>query len=226
MIRSRRSHRIAALLGIGLFLLGVALAEAIPSGPGMHVTPSVSLSGADEDDVAEVYRLYCSTCHGDVGQGLTDEWRSTHFPPSKQNCWQSKCHTYNHDPGGFIFPKEVPAIVGTEALTKFATAQELYGFIRAAMPYYAPGLLSDTQYRELTIYLVEANYRARNLSLPEQMPEELAAMPLQTGAQGVTLASEPTAPNPPVALAALAALAGLGGIGGVWRRARQRSSHH
>ena len=49
---------------------------------------------------AEVYRLVCQDCHGNRGQGLTDEWRAT-WAPADQNCWQSKCHAANHPPEGF-----------------------------------------------------------------------------------------------------------------------------
>src|SRR5512134_251602 len=56
----------------------------------------------------EIYRLVCSACHGDVGQGLTPEWRST-WAPEDQNCWKSKCHGQNHPPDGFTFPV-APAI--------------------------------------------------------------------------------------------------------------------
>ena len=103
-----------------------------------------------------VYLHYCSTCHGDRGQGLTDEWRAT-FPPRDQNCWQSKCHALNHPPEGFVFPHIVPAVAGPDALTKFNTAQQLYGFISKAMPYYAPGLLTSDQYTDITAFLLTLN---------------------------------------------------------------------
>ncbi|MDQ4074661.1 MAG: c-type cytochrome [Chloroflexota bacterium] len=135
------------------------------------------------EDVTEIYRLYCSTCHGDVGQGLTDKWRAQNFPESHRNCWQSKCHTYNHDPGGFVFQKTVPAIIGSDTLPNFHTAQELYDYIRTAMPYYAPGLLSDEQYHALTLFLVKANQQQRDLPPTAALPEDLAAIQLQPSSQ-------------------------------------------
>jgi mono/diheme cytochrome c family protein len=35
---------------------------------------------------AGVFAFYCSTCHGDRGQGLTDEFRAT-WAPGDQYCW-------------------------------------------------------------------------------------------------------------------------------------------
>ncbi len=176
-----RLIRIGLLACFILFVRGLAVAPALTApAPPLEPHPDLAiLAQADEpDDVAEVYRLYCSTCHGDEGQGLTDEWRARNFPPTHQNCWQSKCHTLNHDPGGFVFPKTVPAIVGPETLSNFQSAQDLYAFTRAAMPFYAPGLLTDEQYRLLTLYLVEKNFAAAEQPLPSPLPDELSAIPL------------------------------------------------
>jgi len=34
---------------------------------------------------------YVQACHGDHGQGLTEEWRSS-FASDQRDCWQSGCH--------------------------------------------------------------------------------------------------------------------------------------
>ena len=44
-----------------------------------------------------VYYQVCIACHGDHGQGLTGEWRAQ-FGSKDMNCWQSKCHSFNHPP--------------------------------------------------------------------------------------------------------------------------------
>ncbi|MBI4673247.1 MAG: hypothetical protein HY741_16470 [Chloroflexi bacterium] len=45
-----------------------------------------------------------------------------------------------HPPEGFTFPKNfAPALVGANALTRLKNAQMLFDFIRARMPYQAPG---------------------------------------------------------------------------------------
>ncbi len=89
---------------------------------------------------AEVYRLVCSACHGDRGQGLTAEWRAT-WAPADQNCWQSKCHASNHPPDGFVMPI-APAVVGAAAMARFTTAQDLYDFVQRNMPWQDPGSLA------------------------------------------------------------------------------------
>ena len=103
----------------------------------------------------EIYRLVCSACHGDIGQGLTPEWRST-WAPEDQNCWQSKCHAPNHPPEGFTFPV-APAINNLTQQSKFATALQLQAYIHAAMPWYKPGGLTDERAWQVTAYVLKLN---------------------------------------------------------------------
>lgn len=147
------------------------------------------------------YSHYCSACHGDVGQGLTDEWRST-WPPEDQNCWQSKCHALNHPPEGFIFPKKVPALIGPGTLTRFQTALQLQGFIRGAMPYYQPGLLSNDQYWDIAAFLSDAH----GVPLKDELtPANAGAVLLQPASQPEVIAAP--ANN---ALLPIAVVAGVG----------------
>ncbi len=103
----------------------------------------------------EIYRLVCSACHGDVGQGLTPEWRST-WAPEDQNCWQSKCHGPNHPPDGFVLPV-APAINNLTKLSTFPTAVQLQAYIHAAMPWYKPGGLTDERAWQVTAYVLKLN---------------------------------------------------------------------
>lgn len=105
---------------------------------------------------SQVYYQVCMACHGDRGQGLTDEWRGA-LDPADQNCWQSGCHNPRHPPGGFIFPRYVPAVIGPGMVARFANAQELHDFIQRKMPWQAPGSLRDEEYWQLTAFLVSAN---------------------------------------------------------------------
>ena len=166
-------------LGLVFFLTGSALAvegnQTLAAFSRNHLT-------ASDSEGAELYQRWCSTCHGDRGQGLTEAWRAT-WPEDKQNCWQSKCHAGNHPPDGFSFPKIVPALVGRAALTKFNTAQDLYVYSRVAMPYWAPNLLSDEEYLAITTFLVEANYAEQNRVLPEPFPRDLTAIPIHPRAE-------------------------------------------
>jgi mono/diheme cytochrome c family protein len=105
---------------------------------------------------AQVYYQICMVCHGDRGQGLTDEWRGV-LDPEDQNCWQSGCHHTKHPPGGFIFPKVVPPVVGPDVLSHYPTALHLHDFIKARMPWQARGTRSEDEYWQLTAFLLRAN---------------------------------------------------------------------
>jgi hypothetical protein len=117
--------------------------------PTVYPPTQVSLGAQD-------YYQICMACHGDKGQGLTDEWREA-LDLEDQNCWQSRCHAANHPPGGFVFPKAVPAAVGPGVRARFATALDLYNYLKSEMPFQAPGSLSDEQYWQITAFLVSAN---------------------------------------------------------------------
>ena len=115
--------------------------------------PVVPAQPAQADKGALTYWLVCIPCHGDVGQGLTDEWRLV-FGPEDMNCWQSQCHAPNHPPGGFIFPRKVPPVLGTGALSRFNNAAELYRVIADSMPRWNPDYISDEDAWNLTAYLM------------------------------------------------------------------------
>ena len=102
---------------------------------------------------AEVYAFYCSTCHGDRGQGLTDEFRAT-WPPQDQNCWTPKCHGLNHPDTGFVLPRHILGVIGPGTLANFTTAESLYTFIKLRMPYQDPSLLSEDERWALTAFLL------------------------------------------------------------------------
>lgn len=117
----------------------------------------------------EVYRLVCSACHAYDGSGLTDEWRST-WNPEDQNCWQSKCHGYNHPEDGFYLPQS-PAIVGSFFPYLFPTALNLNDYIRKTMPWHDPGVLPEDQAWAVTAYTLFLN----GYELPGDLTPESAA---------------------------------------------------
>jgi mono/diheme cytochrome c family protein len=104
----------------------------------------------------EAYRLVCSACHGDKGQGLTAQWIST-WAPEDQNCWKSKCHASNHPSDGFDLPHYVPAIFGRDKLQQFHSALDLEAYIRAEMPWQDKGNLKPEEYTNITAYLLKAS---------------------------------------------------------------------
>lgn len=118
--------------------------------------PDLPATATQADYGAEIYRLVCRDCHGDHGQGLTADWIAS-WAPEDQNCWQSKCHASNHPPDGFSLPHYVPPIIGTQFLSRFKTAMDLYNYISQAMPWQDPGYLSLNQYWQLTAFLMRLN---------------------------------------------------------------------
>ncbi|MBN1450376.1 MAG: hypothetical protein JW963_05115 [Anaerolineales bacterium] len=102
----------------------------------------------------EVYRLVCKACHGDKGQGLTDDWRAQ-WAPKDQNCWQSKCHAMNHPPDGFYMP-QVPAVLG-QPIRNFGTALNLYTYNHYLMPWHDRGSMTEKESWSVTAYILKIN---------------------------------------------------------------------
>ncbi len=102
------------------------------------------------------YWMSCMVCHGDRGQGLTEEWRSV-LDPADQNCWQARCHGPSHPPYGFQIPRQSPRIMGTGALSGYKTATDLFEYLRVKMPWSYPGLFEDPDYWQLTAFLADVN---------------------------------------------------------------------
>ena len=159
---------------------------------------------------AHVYYLNCMTCHGDRGQGLTDEWRAA-WGTSEQNCWQAKCHAANHPPEGFELPRYAPPLIGTGTLGQFQHVGELHQYAQDRMPWHAPGTLSEEEYWQLAAFLAEANGVQDVPAEPAW--DRLAQLPLRP---------QVSQTDQTVALPGwLAWLAGLGGVGIVLRVAHQ-----
>ncbi len=148
--------------------------------PAYNPTPTPPTQGGHGHDV---FQLNCMPCHGDVGQGLTDEFRLRVYPPEDTNCWKSGCHGPRPYDNGFILPKTVPALIGADALKRFTDAQMLYDFIHKAMPFNAPGSLTSEQYLQLTAFLLEQNHLLAqgsqlNVAMLRQIPIRPAATPM------------------------------------------------
>lgn len=119
--------------------------------------PTLPADPSQADQGAHDYWLYCMVCHGDVGQGLTAEFRML-YPPEEQTCWQSGCHGERPYENGFTLPTSIPAVIGPNAgLTKFADASVLHAFIAAAMPWHQPASLEPDVYWRLTAFLLRQN---------------------------------------------------------------------
>ncbi len=148
-----------ALLFAGLFfdsgIAGSAQATATPT-PNRLAEPTLPISPSQADRGAQVYWLSCLPCHGDRGQGLTDEFRQT-YPPEDQYCWARGCHGEVPYENGFTLPKKIPALIGSNTLAKFSDAAQLHAYIRAAMPFWKPGSLTEDDSWRVTAFLLRQN---------------------------------------------------------------------
>jgi mono/diheme cytochrome c family protein len=150
-----------ALLIAGLFfdagMIGPVNAQVdVTPTPDRLAEPTLPAAPSQADHGAQVYWLSCMPCHGDTGQGLTDEFRRT-YPPEEEYCWESGCHGANPYESGFTLPKKVPAVVGESTLAKFTDAAQFNAYIRATMPYWKPGSLTEEEAWRVTAFLLRQN---------------------------------------------------------------------
>ena len=119
------------------------------------------------------YWHHCMPCHGDVGQGLTDEFRAI-WPEDHQNCWGRGCHNGRSEDFGFPIPTIVPALVSNAKLAQYSSQQMLFEYLKATHPPQHPGYLTDEQYRAITFYVFSLNDRLTlpptNTSIPTFIP--------------------------------------------------------
>jgi quinol-cytochrome oxidoreductase complex cytochrome b subunit/mono/diheme cytochrome c family protein len=152
------------LLIIGLPAISVFAASGAPTAtPGplppaspLLQTPEAPKNPLAADHGAVIYWSHCMACHGDKGQGLTEEWRKVGFG-TDMDCWTSQCHASETAAPKYKFPRQVPPVIGASALLRFATARDLYRHIQAAMPWWDPGALAKKDAWALAAYLLREN---------------------------------------------------------------------
>lgn len=128
-------------------------------GPDRLAIPDLPESPTQVESGRYLYYFHCMPCHGDRGQGLTDEWREV-WVEDHQNCWGRGCHTGRSELSAFYIPRSVPAVIGSpQTLQSFHTAGDLFVFLRETQPPQRPGALSDPEYWELTAFLLHENGR-------------------------------------------------------------------
>ncbi len=215
------------VLGIG-WLAGSAGAAAPPPAaaaaqhtgtPDRLAAPPTVENPSQADEGAQLFWLHCQPCHGDVGQGLTEDWRAQ-YPPEDQNCWASGCHGRSPYENGFTLPTAVPPVIGAGSLGRFGTAADLHAFISQAMPYQDPASLAPAEYWALTAYLARAHgtlpddTRLETTAAAASIPISASAPPTATPTVGSAV--------PTWAWPALCGVVVLGGLAvWAWRRARQ-----
>jgi hypothetical protein len=104
-------------------------------------------------------------CHGDVGQGLTEEWRQV-WVDDHRNCWAKGCHGGRPEDEGFPLPQTIPAVIGPEAnLMQYASSDELKAYLLQTHPPQRPGALDKVEYDEVAAFLWHEN-RRDEVSIP------------------------------------------------------------
>lgn len=160
----------------------------------------------------------CMACHGDKGQGLTDEWKDA-FGEEDRNCWQSGCHGADHPPQGFLIPKDkvIPSVAGPGSLARFQNAQELHDYILASMPWWDPGQLTDEEAWGATAYI---------LSIHQVLPQGFVLTEKNASAIMTRYAVQPPTDDQPaiIVFAGLLSLAAMGMLAQDLRKIRAGNS--
>ncbi len=121
--------------------------------------PPTVFPPAQADNGAQTYWGMCMSCHGDAGQGLTDEWRNS-YVLEERDCWKSGCHGDDAPKNSFVIPKTgVPALTGAGKLARFSNTDELYRHIHQNMPLFPTGSLTSEAAWSLTAYVMRLNDR-------------------------------------------------------------------
>jgi hypothetical protein len=151
-----------------------------------------------------LYWHWCMTCHGDVGQGLTDKFRSI-WDEDHQNCWGRGCHAGHQGDTGFPIPTVVPALVSTTHLQQFACIQELAAFLKATHPPQSPGILKDEEYHAIALFVFTLNERPLiDIPLPN------TPIPTPTLTTTPLPVPDPVSVNSPIYIGILMALLAVG----------------
>ena len=207
---------ITLLLAVGS--LQIPSAQAAPraqstSTPLPQPTPTFDLRRLDKpvisNDTSEqlikgsvIYWGVCLTCHGDRGQGMTEEWRDAYG--DDENCWQSGCHGGDHPTPGFEIPKDlvIPPVAGPGKLARFKNAQELHDFVLASMPWWNPGDLTDEEAWQVSSYM---------LRLHKVMPKNFEL----TDTNGSAITTQYAVPQPGNDRPAVLTLTGILGLAAI-----------
>lgn len=119
-------------------------------------SPSVPQVPAQVDKGSLIFWGVCIACHGDRGQGLTNEWRLGAYKEDS-NCWDSGCHGKNHPQHGFEMPKTLtfPPLGTASALGQFENAQQIYDYVVVMMPWWKPRSLTPERAWQVTAYILK-----------------------------------------------------------------------
>jgi hypothetical protein len=119
--------------------------------------PKLSEHPSQVETGSSIYYYRCMPCHGDQGQGLTDEWRAV-WEEDHQDCWASGCHSVRDADEVFTLPTVIPPVIGSIDLeNRLSTPEKLFEYLKETHPPQSPGILKDEEYWALTAYLLAKN---------------------------------------------------------------------
>ncbi len=156
--------------------------------PDPLATPVMPESPTQLDIGRNAYYYHCMACHGDRGQGLTDEWREV-WVHDHQNCWYRGCHSGRSGEEGFYIPRDVPAVMDTEHdLSQFKTARGLFAYLKENHPPQRPGALEESEYWAVTAFVLDGNGRTPSGDLPVKEGGDLDSGVVAAALGGLVLA--------------------------------------
>lgn len=123
-----------------------------------------------------LYWQHCMPCHGDRGQGLTDEFRGV-WVEDHQDCWSRGCHSGKYANDSFYIPTIVPALVKSDDLAYFASQQELFDYLKTTHPPQDPGFLEEDEYRALALFVFSMNDRLTASPMPSPSVTPTPSLP-------------------------------------------------
>ena len=114
---------------------------------------------AQADTGAQIYWGMCMSCHGDKGQGLTEDWVNS-FPPEERIVGTRAVMPATRLQNSFVIPQTgIPALAGAGKLARFSNSFELYRFIHENMPFFRSGSLTSEEAWSLSAYILRMNDR-------------------------------------------------------------------
>jgi hypothetical protein len=203
-----------ALLGISSFQARTPtvpqyVVSATPTYDPFVETP-LPLNPTELELGQNLYWHWCMPCHGDKGQGLTDEFRGR-WEPDHQNCWARGCHAGHRDEEGFPIPTVVPGIVNEDHLSQFSSLQEFASFLKATHPPQSPGVLRDEEYHAIALFVFTMNGRAIENGIPSTVSAPTPTATLAPSPSPAPIA-ESTAGLSPLLVGAVAVAAVVMGL--------------
>jgi hypothetical protein len=159
-----------ALLSLITFLLkheSPALAKSISPTPTYDpfLQPPLPPNPTGYELGRYLYWRHCMPCHGDRGQGLTDQFRGM-WVEDHQNCWARGCHSGKYADDSFYVPTIVPALVNTDHLARFPSQEDLLDYLETTHPPQDPGFLEEGEYHALAFFVFAMNNRLSADSTP------------------------------------------------------------